>query len=463
MTSSTLSGGSIRILWDETDPAEVTITGGNASFTVDGASVSFPYTLTSSTTFTTTQPGAYTVSVQRYGNEIAGTPDGARPVSLRFGEEAVFAPTPDAGGTAALLPQVTDRVGIPAGVYATGANMTAANDAWFTRIRVTKRTPIYGIGIYVNASAGNVDAGLYDDDGPGGLPGTRLASSGSIVAPAAGTRKIEFTRPVVVNPGYYWTALASSASPVTGFAFLATATRGQTFDNFIVGDACQANTAMPLPTTIPQPIYQASSRQVGGMIPLVGFLGSAAMGGPGGLYPTRPGTPGSSYVGPYYEQASDSTYAISDKNWVQGTWVELDFSIVQSYSAADQLPTWTAAEVKHAGLVFAVTDNGSGGLNNNYVTMVSVEAQQFQLVKQVGGVETVLFKRNLTGSPLAYDTRYKLAAYCDGTNVTATLKNAAGVVIDTATVADSTYRGGFAGGHGYATKYRAYGLRSFEA
>lgn len=97
--SATLTGGSIRILWDEDDSADVTITGGVASFTVGGSPVTFPYTLTSSTTFTTTHSGVYTVSVQHYGYEVANTPDGTREVTLRFGEEEIFAPTPDSRAT----------------------------------------------------------------------------------------------------------------------------------------------------------------------------------------------------------------------------------------------------------------------------------------------------------------------------------------------------------------------------
>lgn len=128
MTSSTLAGGSIRILWDEDDSAEVTITGNNASFTVGGAPVTFPYTLTSSTTFTTTQSGTYTVSVQHYGYEIAGTPDGTRQVSLRFGEEEIFAPTPDSRGAGdGFASMVRDIIAddVPSSGTAVGAALAA--------------------------------------------------------------------------------------------------------------------------------------------------------------------------------------------------------------------------------------------------------------------------------------------------------------------------------------------------
>lgn len=93
-----LTGGSIRILWGASDAAEVTITGGVSSWTVNGSAVTFPYSLSSSTTFETAHAGTYTVSVEHHGYEIANTPDGTREVELRFGEQEVFEPTVDGGG-----------------------------------------------------------------------------------------------------------------------------------------------------------------------------------------------------------------------------------------------------------------------------------------------------------------------------------------------------------------------------
>lgn len=96
--AASLNGGSVRILWDASDSAEVTITGGVAAFTVNGSAVTFPYTLSSSTTFETTHSGVYTISVEHHGYEIAGTPDGTREVELRFGAQHIFEPTIDGGG-----------------------------------------------------------------------------------------------------------------------------------------------------------------------------------------------------------------------------------------------------------------------------------------------------------------------------------------------------------------------------
>lgn len=94
----TLNGGSVRILWDVSDSATVTITdttGAPVAFTVSGQPVTFPYALSGSTTFRTEQSGRYVVSVLYRGVEISNTPDGTRLVSLTNGGNLVFAPTPD--------------------------------------------------------------------------------------------------------------------------------------------------------------------------------------------------------------------------------------------------------------------------------------------------------------------------------------------------------------------------------
>lgn len=97
---SGLSGGSVRILWDASDSASVTITdpvGGSAVFTVDGSPATFPYTLSETTVFSTTRSGRYAVSVEYQSAEIAATPDGVRYVELAFGAQDTFAPSLDLG------------------------------------------------------------------------------------------------------------------------------------------------------------------------------------------------------------------------------------------------------------------------------------------------------------------------------------------------------------------------------
>lgn len=125
MTAS-LSGGSVRVLWDADDTAEVTITGsGSAVWTVSGGVVTFPYTLSSSTTFETTHAGSYDVSVEHHGYEVASTPDGTRNVELRFGEQAIFSPTPDGTPNNKFM---SDLHGSLAATYARKVQMTVASD-----------------------------------------------------------------------------------------------------------------------------------------------------------------------------------------------------------------------------------------------------------------------------------------------------------------------------------------------
>lgn len=356
---------------------------------------------------------------------------------------------------ATAVPQHSDRVTIPTLAYATGVNPGAANRAWFTRMHVTERCAIYGTTIYVNTQSGNVCVGLYAADGPGGLPGTRLATSGSVPCPAgAGSRTIEFTAAVVLDPGTYWSAFSADNNTV---AFFASASNGQPWDTLDVGISAQAESAFPLPATIPQRIYSSSARQVGGLMPRTAVLGDIPLGGVGGLYPFRVGEYLDGYnstLGAYVQEAV-SAYAFGDRQPVAGgCTTAMEFEAYGHYETADQLPQWTADEVKHGGLTFATTD-----VNNNYVAMVSVMSNQFQLVKQVAGVETVLAKRALpSGVTLSYGTRYIIEGTCDGTNVTATLKTVAGTVLDTVTVADSTWKNGLVGPHVYSLKMRTYGL-----
>lgn len=82
----------IRILWDASSSGVVDMPG---TWTVGGNPVSFPYTISTSTTFEGL-PGTYEVSVTLLGFEIANTPDGTRTVEVREGQQAIFEPSIDA-------------------------------------------------------------------------------------------------------------------------------------------------------------------------------------------------------------------------------------------------------------------------------------------------------------------------------------------------------------------------------
>lgn len=88
-----MTSGSVRVLWDAAETAQVTITGG--TWKVGGNTVTFPYSLTTSTTFVADTDGAYSMSVTLFGVEIASTPDGTRTFNLKSGSELIFAPSID--------------------------------------------------------------------------------------------------------------------------------------------------------------------------------------------------------------------------------------------------------------------------------------------------------------------------------------------------------------------------------
>lgn len=98
-----MAGGKIRLLWDRTDEAVVTINsaGGSAStaFTVDGSPVTFPYDLSGDTTFSTVKGDIYSVSVKLNDVEIASATDAAQSADLSGtgSQELIFAPSPKDG------------------------------------------------------------------------------------------------------------------------------------------------------------------------------------------------------------------------------------------------------------------------------------------------------------------------------------------------------------------------------
>ncbi|HET6917280.1 MAG TPA: hypothetical protein VFH56_14395 [Acidimicrobiales bacterium] len=164
------TGGSIRILWDADDAAEVTITGNNlAAFTVGGSAVTFPYTLNSSTTFKTIHNGTYTVSVKHHGIEVAGTPDGTRTVVLENDTSSVFAPSADSTPTPKFLDELSATFGRRRG-YVTdvvkdhGAKVDGATDdtaAWQAAINDVEAN---GGGTVVCSKAGvSIIAGALQD------------------------------------------------------------------------------------------------------------------------------------------------------------------------------------------------------------------------------------------------------------------------------------------------------------
>lgn len=136
-----MTAGSLRVLWDSAETAQVTITGESATWTVGGNPVTFPYDMSSSTTFQPSRPGKYTLSVELFGVEIANTPDGTLDFEVQGTGQLMVAPTIDntpAGND--FLSKVDD---LTSGLIASGSSATAsALSASSAQIVPTFRTPV---------------------------------------------------------------------------------------------------------------------------------------------------------------------------------------------------------------------------------------------------------------------------------------------------------------------------------
>lgn len=89
----------ITLIWNESLPATVTInrsSGQAAVFDIAGTPVVFPYTMTSTTTFSTAQQDSFVLSVQCQGREIASKTDTTLTVPVTDDKQGVvLAPGPD--------------------------------------------------------------------------------------------------------------------------------------------------------------------------------------------------------------------------------------------------------------------------------------------------------------------------------------------------------------------------------
>lgn len=122
------------------------------------------------------------------------------------------------------------------------ATIGATNRAAFLAVTNYSTCLATGVAFVVGTANGNVDVGVYNNSG------TRLASSGSVATPAAGTRIVNFTAGVTLTPGIYWIAMSNNN---------ATATYGRFGVDPIVGNWF-FDTAFPLPTSVTFPGSQLS-------------------------------------------------------------------------------------------------------------------------------------------------------------------------------------------------------------
>lgn len=119
-----------------------------------------------------------------------------------------------------------------------------------TKVTLTK------MRLSIATTGGNIDVGIYNAAGT-----TKLASSGSVAAPAVGIRDIAFSASVTLDPGIYVAAIASNT---TTFSIDTSTANSLTFYNQT--RLTDAGGIPPLPATVNLPDGSLAS------VPMVGLL-----------------------------------------------------------------------------------------------------------------------------------------------------------------------------------------------
>ena len=171
---------------------------------------------------------------------FAGIPDGTK-----FLKDDGTLAAPDSGPSNPGLTRFIARSPLDRGVRdATGGGVNASG-VDYTVFTLEHTQVIDRVLIEVKTAAGNIDVGIYDDDGTAGAPGTKLASSGSVACPAAGGRAVTLTSSIELAPGRYYAALSSN----NGSAVFLYST-GMNVDAALGGIRYVQNpTVFPLPST----------------------------------------------------------------------------------------------------------------------------------------------------------------------------------------------------------------------
>jgi hypothetical protein len=157
-------------------------------------------------------------------------------------------------------------------------------------------------------------------------------------------------------------------------------------------------------------------------------------------------------IGSAYEQVGrvhKSGYAFDPTGVLEpGQEARLTVSIEESFEG-DAAGLFTQDQSAHAGLSFCYQDP-----DNNYVAMISAAGDEFQLVRQVGDIETILARHP---ADIVEGVSYRLEATCDGTRVSAAVVHGSTIVAE-ASVADASFERGRIGPHVYAVRARTFEL-----
>lgn len=82
---------------------------------------------------------------------------------------------------------------------------------YMTTVLVERTISINRVFCHIAVASGNIDVGIYDDDGTSGAPLTRLVSSGAVACPAAGPAAVAVAD-TVLTPGRYYAAISFNNS-----------------------------------------------------------------------------------------------------------------------------------------------------------------------------------------------------------------------------------------------------------
>ena len=150
-----------------------------------------------------------------------------------------------AQGTDARTPTSLNVVGFFSGQLILDSNaVVGANTAALCRIQIARSVVVNRLWVNIATSSGNIDVGLYADDGAGS-PGALIVSSGSVASPGTGNRSFTIAD-TTLPEGVVWFAVAAS----NGTLQLARSTFGVVAQST---GSCTKASSFPLPSSISSP------------------------------------------------------------------------------------------------------------------------------------------------------------------------------------------------------------------
>lgn len=149
------------------------------------------------------------IIVRNASNVTARLPIGSSGKVLQSDGTDISWQTPAAGGTTLTASGTYAGNGVPYANSTLGANV-----AFYSRITIPFAWTPNRIGTFIKVSSGNLDMGIYADDGTGDLPGARIASLGSTASPGTG-RRLFTIAPGAMAAGVYWLGVSAGNGTIS--------------------------------------------------------------------------------------------------------------------------------------------------------------------------------------------------------------------------------------------------------